>query len=66
MTHQEILQHYANIVTVVFTAEHNLNPALIDDFKAGKITPRQYCLRIAEEIISKTPKEQLDKLYADD
>ena len=62
MTRKEYTEHYADIVHTVFAAEEKLQPQLADELKAGKISPRKYCLRIAEEILSKTSDEELERL----
>ena len=63
MKKNEIIEHWAGVVMTVLTAEVDLQPALKEELKGGKITPLEYCRRIAEEILSKTPREELERLY---
>ena len=74
MTREEIKEHYADIVKSVFMAESVIKPTLRERMAAlGKhSTPlqiremgHQYCLDIAEELLSQTSDEELERLYKD-
>lgn len=72
MTREEIKKHYADVVRAVFVAESNVKPTISERKAAlGEYpTPEQieqmgeqYCLDIAEVILSRTSEEELKELY---
>ena len=72
MTRDQIKEHYADVVKSVFLAESEIKPTLFNRKVALGENPtheqieemwHQYCLDIAEEILSRTPDEELEKLY---
>lgn len=74
MTREQIKEHYADVVMSVFVAESKIKPTLQERMSAiGKdATPEQieevghqYCLDIAEEILSGTSDEELEKIYGE-
>lgn len=74
MTREQIKEHYADVVMSVFLAESVIKPTLQERMKALGDNPtpeqkdkmgRQYCLDIAEEILSRTSDVELEKLYKD-
>lgn len=75
MTREQIKEHYADVVKCVFLAEAVIKPTLKERRNALGANPtheqieemgHQYCLDIAEEILSRTPEGTLDKLYKDE
>ena len=65
MTRQEYTEHITNIVETVFAAENKLQPELQAGLKGRKISPREYCRRIAEEIVSATTDAELEQLTSE-
>lgn len=74
MTREQIKEHYADVVMSVFMAESEVKPELQERVKALGDNPtpeqkaemsHQYCLDVAEEILSRTSDEELEKLYGE-
>lgn len=74
MNREEIKQHYADVIQCVFLAENVVKPSLFERKVALGERPtheqieemaRQYCLDIAEEILSRTSDTELERLYKD-
>ena len=66
MTRQDNPEYFAHLCIVVegvFAAEHRLikKERLTERLKAGEITPRQYIEEVAEEMISRTDKSEIDQ-----
>lgn len=75
MTREQIKEHYADVVMSVFMAEAVIKPTLQERKDALGENPtseqmeemgHQYCLDIAEEILSRTPDDELEKLYGEE
>lgn len=67
MTREETIKHWAeDIIPVVFKAEDKLRPQLLkvlDEYKDDPTTAAEiYCNTIAEEIVSRTTDEELERL----
>lgn len=67
MTREEAIKHWSeDIIPAVFKAEDKLRPQLLnvlDVFKDAPTTAAEiYCYTIAEEIVSNTTDEELEKL----
>lgn len=58
----EYFDHLCIVVEGVFAAEHRLikKERLTERLKAGEITPRQYIEEVAEELISRTDKSEIE------
>lgn len=74
MIREQIKEHYADVVQCAFLAESVIKPTLQERKDALGENPtheqmertgRQYCLDIAEEILSRTSDEELKKTYKD-
>lgn len=73
MTKEEIINHVVDVVMAVFQAENVLRETWLPRLKAahGKSEEEReaiadsYVRAIAEEILSATPDEELQRLYAD-
>lgn len=67
MTREETIKHWAeDIIPAVFKAEDKLRPQLqkvLDEYKDDPTTAAEiYCHTIAEEIVSRTTDEELERL----
>lgn len=67
MTREETIKHWAeDIIPAVFKAEDKLRPQLLkvlDEYKDDPTTAAEiYCHKIAEEIVSSTTDEELERL----
>lgn len=67
MTREETIKHWAeDIIPVVFKAEDKLRTELLkvlDEYKDDPTTAVEiYCYKIAEEIVSRTTDEELERL----
>lgn len=73
MTKEEIINHVASVVLAVFRAEDALRETWRPRLKAARGKSEEereaiadsYVRAIAEELISATPDEELQRLYAD-
>lgn len=73
MTKEEIINHVADVVLAVFQAEDAVRPMWSQRMKAARGKSEEereaiadsYVRAIAEELISATPDEELQRLYAD-
>ena len=66
MTHEEIIQHVASVVSAVFHAEHKISSVWAvrqADEDTKYRTYNAYLRAVAEEMISSTPEEELQQLY---
>lgn len=71
MTHEEIIQHVASVVSAVFHAEQKISSVWTERLQAVRQadedtkyrTYNAYLRAVAEEIISSTPEEELQQLY---
>lgn len=73
MTKEEIINHVASVVFAVFQAEDVLRETWLPRLKAARGKSEEereaiadsYVRAIAEELLSATPDEELQRLYAD-
>ena len=72
MTKEEIREHWANIVAAIFDAESKVRPTLKERKNALGNNPtgeqidnlaREWCLAVADEILSSTSDKELKELY---
>lgn len=72
MTKEEIRQHWSEVVRAVFAAEDAVRPTLNERRSALGENPTkeqrdaladEWCLAVADEILSKTSEEELKKAY---
>lgn len=74
MTREQIREHYADVVRAVYRAEDNVKPTLMERWCALGKKPtqeqkirftRDWCLAVADELLSATSDEELKELYKD-
>lgn len=74
MTREQIKEHYADVVMSVLLAESYIKPTLQERKMALGDNPtsdqvvemgKRYCLDVAEEILSRTSDEELERLYGE-
>ena len=73
MTREEIREHWANIVAAVFDAESKVTPTLDERMEAlgfnltqkqTDALAREWCLAVADEILSRTSEDELKETYS--
>jgi len=65
MTKQEYHTHLCSVIAAVFGAEHAVldrDPHLKESLRAHIITPEEYIILIADELLSATPDSELQQI----